>query len=87
MSDTYCYFQCLNVDCNRAVVIDVRIKDGGKEFVAMTCPLFAVPMDYDGCAAADADGYHAKWEISVGRESDPGYPTREPMVFVPRRAP
>lgn len=29
MSDTYYYFQCLNGECGRDVVLDVRVKDGG----------------------------------------------------------
>lgn len=65
MSDTYYYFQCLNGACGRDVVVDLRVKDGGKAPTAMVCPLCAGAMDYRGCSAADADGYSVKWEIIV----------------------
>lgn len=69
MSDTYYYYQCLNAKCDRAVLVNVRIKDGGKVFMGVACPLCATSMDYCGRSASKTDGYSVKWETVVDDDS------------------
>lgn len=68
MSDTYYYFECLNGDCDRSVVLDIRVKDGGKAFISFNCPICDKPMDFRGRDAADADGYPVRVQPEMLRE-------------------
>jgi hypothetical protein len=73
VSDTYYYyyyyyFECLNCDCGRDVVLDIRVKDGGKAFIAFDCPVCRKPMDFRGRDAADADGYPVRVQPELVRE-------------------
>jgi len=68
MSDTYYYFACMNGDCGRDVVLDIRVKDGGKAFMTFDCPVCNKPMDFGGRDAADLDGHPVRVPPELVRE-------------------
>lgn len=67
--DTYYYFECLNGDCGQNVVLDIRVKNGGKAFIAFDCPVCSKPMDFRGRDAADVDGYPVRVQSDTLRET------------------
>lgn len=68
MSDTYYYFACLNSDCGRDVILDIRVKDGGKAFMTFDCPVCNKPMHFGGRDAADVNGHPVRVPPEMVRE-------------------